>query len=83
MNPKFFVLSDAYQYGSEFYGAEQDYVITPITERCFLTIWQASRIFKGCLINGKSCSGKTQTCRVSIYIKKVMMDKKTNTKLIF
>jgi hypothetical protein len=62
------VLDDVYNYGSEFYGAEQEHIITPITERCFLTIWQASRQCKGVVISGKPNTGKTQTCRVRFFI---------------
>lgn len=60
ISPRFSVLDDNYSYGSEFYGIEQHAVITPLTERCFLTIWQASRILKGSLICGKPNTGKTQ-----------------------
>lgn len=64
MHPKFCVMDDTYQYGSEFYGAEQSCVVTPITERCFLSMLQASRLCKGSLIIGPSNSGKSQTAKV-------------------
>jgi dynein heavy chain len=57
-------LDDSYNYGSEFYGIEHFAVITPLTERCFLSIWQAARIFKGSLLTGKSNVGKTQIAKV-------------------
>ena len=62
-NPKFCVLDDNFHYGTEFYGIEQQAVITPLTERCFLTIWQASRMAKGTIICGRPNSGKTQTAK--------------------
>jgi hypothetical protein len=61
-------MDETYTYGSEFYGVEQQSVITPLTERCFLTIWQTSRLLKGSLICGKSNSGKTITAKVIIYL---------------
>jgi dynein heavy chain len=68
LTPKFYVLDDSYNYGSEFYGCDQIAVITPLTERCFLSIWQASRIFKGALLAGKSNVGKTQIAKVIFII---------------
>lgn len=64
--PKFYVLDDSYNYGSEFYGIDQLAVITPLTERCFLSIWQACKIFKGSLLTGKPNVGKTQIAKVMI-----------------
>ena len=58
------MLDDPYTYGTEFYGLDQIAVITPLTERCFLSIWQAFKIFKGSLVVGKSNVGKTQTTKV-------------------
>ena len=58
-------MDDTYSYGSELYGIEQYSVMSPVTERYFLTIWQASRIQKASLICGKANSGKTQTSKVS------------------
>ena len=66
-SPKVCVLDDKYSYGSEFYGIEQYTIITPLTERTFLSIWQASRIQKGALICGKPNSGKTQTAKVTLF----------------
>jgi len=59
-------MDDMYNYGSEFYGIEQYSVITPMTERYFLSIWQACRIQKASLVCGKSNSGKTQTSKVKL-----------------
>lgn len=67
MFPKLSVLDENYQYGSEFYGIEQSCVITPLTERCFLSMWQASRLYKSSLVSGKSNAGKTQTVKVTVY----------------
>jgi dynein heavy chain len=58
------VLDERFTYGYEFYGVDQHAVITPLTERCFLSMWQACRINKGSLICGRSNTGKTQTAKV-------------------
>lgn len=57
-------MDDSYAYGNEFYGVEQHSVITPLTERCFMTIWQASKILKGSLVCGKPNAGKTSITKV-------------------
>lgn len=62
-NPRFCVMDETYTYGSEFYGNEQQAVITPVTERCFLTFMQAGRLLKGSVICGKPNSGKTLTAK--------------------
>ena len=61
-------MDDTYNYGSEFYGVEQQSIITPLTERCFLTIWQTSKLIKETLICGKPNSGKTITAKVNIFL---------------
>ena len=63
MHPRFSLMDDNYHYGSEFYGFEQSCVITSLTERCFLAMWQATRLIKGSLISGKANTGKTQTVK--------------------
>ena len=63
MHPKFCVMDDSYNYGSEFYGIEQNCVVTSLTERCFLSMWQATRLIKSVLVSGKANSGKTQTVK--------------------
>jgi hypothetical protein len=60
---KLCVMDEQYQYGTEFYGIEQNCVLTMSTERAFLSIWQASRLCKSTIISGKSISGKTQIAR--------------------
>lgn len=65
MIPKFCLMDDNYAYGNEFNGMEQHAIITPLTERCFLAIWQTARIFKGSLICGRPNVGKTQTAKVN------------------
>jgi hypothetical protein len=62
--PKFCVMDDSYSYGNEFNGLEQNVIITPLTERCFLTIYQTARLLKGSLICGGPNVGKTQTAKV-------------------
>jgi hypothetical protein len=66
--PKLCVLSDTYTYGTEFYGAEQYTIPTPLTDRCSLSMWQASRVYKGSAICGKSNSGKTQIVKVKFVL---------------
>jgi dynein heavy chain len=61
--PRFSLLDENYNYGSEFYGVEQSCVITSLTERCFLSMWQATRLMKGSMISGNANSGKTQTVK--------------------
>lgn len=56
-------MDDTYTYGSEFYGSQQQVVLTPVTERCFLTLFQSGRQLKGALICGKPNSGKTLTVK--------------------
>jgi len=56
-------MDDTYTYGAEFYGFEQQAVLTPVTERCFLTLIQSGRLLKGALVCGRSHSGKTLTVR--------------------
>ncbi len=56
-------MDDQYQYGTEFYGIEQNCVLNMSTERSFLSIWQASRLCKSTIISGQSISGKTQIAR--------------------
>ena len=51
------------QYGSEFYGKEQIAVVTPLTERCYLTLLQSTRLLKGSVVCGRPNSGKTLTVR--------------------
>lgn len=62
-NPKLCVIDDTIHYGSEFYGREQIAVVTPLTERCYLTLLQSSRLLKGSVVCGKPNSGKTLTVR--------------------
>ena len=66
--PKFCVMDDSYSYGNEFNGLEQHTIITPLTERCFLTLWQTARLVKGSHVCGKPNSGKTQTVKVKQFI---------------
>jgi hypothetical protein len=61
LSPRLSVLDDNYVYGGEFYGVEQNLVMTPLTERYFLSVWQACKILKGTLICGRPNSGKTLT----------------------
>jgi dynein heavy chain len=61
--PKFYVFSDSYNFGTEFYGSEQNTIITPSTERYYLSIWHATRLLRGACVLGHSNYGKTQTVK--------------------
>ncbi|XP_023932047.1 dynein heavy chain 5, axonemal-like isoform X1 [Lingula anatina] len=61
--PVIYMLDTKYQYGCEFYGAQQMITPTPINERCFLGMSQALAQFKGSAIHGGTGVGKTETCK--------------------
>lgn len=59
------ILETSYQYGIEFYGADCGVALTPITERCFLTMTLALNQCLGACITGPVGVGKTETVKVS------------------
>ncbi|XP_022081686.1 dynein gamma chain, flagellar outer arm-like [Acanthaster planci] len=63
VDPQIYMLDERFTYGSEFYGGQASLVLTPITERCFLTMAQAMRQFKNCAVTGGTGVGKTETAK--------------------
>lgn len=61
--PMVWILDTAYSYGSEFYGTDCGVALTPITERCFLTMSLALNQCMGAHITGPVGVGKTETIR--------------------
>lgn len=64
--PLIWILDTSYQYGNEFYGMNTGIALTPITEKCFLTMSQALQRYQGSVVTGPVGCGKTETVRVSI-----------------
>lgn len=58
------ILDTPYQYGWEFYGADCGAALTPITERCFLSMSMALSRCLGVRITGPVGVGKTETIKV-------------------
>ena len=57
------MLDTKFAYGYEFHSCNFPVMLTPLTERCFLSLTQAiSYNFGGCLV-GPTSSGKTQTIK--------------------
>ncbi|XP_071954985.1 uncharacterized protein [Antedon mediterranea] len=61
--PYITILENKYAYGSEFYGARSSLVLTPTTERCFITMTMCMRNQKGCALVGGTGVGKTETTK--------------------
>ncbi|XP_048577711.1 dynein axonemal heavy chain 8 isoform X3 [Nematostella vectensis] len=55
-------------YGCEFYGDESGLALTPITERCFLSLTQAIWGFSGGALQGPTGTGKTETVKGLAYL---------------
>lgn len=62
--PLIWVLDTSYQYGNEFYGTNSGVALTPVTERCFLTMSQALQRYQGSAVTGPVGAGKTETIKV-------------------
>ncbi|XP_052089132.1 uncharacterized protein LOC127725852 isoform X10 [Mytilus californianus] len=61
--PLIWILDSSYHYSNEFYGAEPGVALTPVTERCFLTMSQAINNVQGSHIVGPGGVGKTETVK--------------------
>ena len=62
--PVIYILEDQYKVGCEFYGAQPTIGLTPITDRCFLSMSQAISVHKGAILYGTTGVGKTETVKV-------------------
>ena len=62
-----YILDESYEYGCEFYGAAPAIGLTPLTERCFLSMSQAITQCKGASLCGASGVGKTETVKVTVF----------------
>jgi len=64
VEPLIWILDTSYQYGNEFYGMNPGVALTPVTEKCFLTMSQALQRCQGSSVTGPVGSGKTETLKV-------------------
>ncbi|XP_067674368.1 uncharacterized protein [Haliotis asinina] len=63
LEPLIWILDNSYQYGNEFHGTNVGVALTPVTERCFLTMSQALNQSQGTCITGPVGVGKTETVK--------------------
>ncbi|KAK6187606.1 hypothetical protein SNE40_005595 [Patella caerulea] len=61
--PLIWILDNHYSYGNEFYGSDVGVALTPMTERCFLTMSQALKQHHGSCVTGPVGVGKTETVK--------------------
>ncbi|KAJ8314952.1 hypothetical protein KUTeg_007102 [Tegillarca granosa] len=61
--PLIWILDTPYSYGNEFYGTDAGVALTPLTEKCFLTMSQALNNFQGSVVTGPVGVGKTETVK--------------------
>lgn len=61
--PLIWILDTSYMYGNEFYGTNAGVALTPVTERCFLTMSQALNNYQGSCVAGPVGVGKTETVK--------------------
>jgi hypothetical protein len=64
--PLIWILDTSYQNGNEFYGMNTGVALTPVTERCFLTMSQALQRYQGSAVTGPVGAGKTETVKVCV-----------------
>ena len=62
--PSLYILDQRYSYGCEFYGAQTSVELTPLTDKCFLSMSQAVAGNKGAMLTGETAAGKTETVKV-------------------
>ncbi|XP_071504103.1 dynein axonemal heavy chain 5-like [Diadema antillarum] len=57
------ILEERHHYGNEFFGGQSPLVLTPITERCFLTMALCMSQMRGSALTGGTGVGKTETVK--------------------
>ncbi len=60
------MLDQQYTYGCEFYGAQPIVGLTPLTDKCYLSMSQSVADCKGAMLTGVTGAGKTETAKVSV-----------------
>ncbi|RDD45872.1 Dynein heavy chain 5, axonemal [Trichoplax sp. H2] len=61
--PQIWVLDTKFNYGFEFYGCMSPIIMTPLTDRCFLSLSQAVSNHRGAALCGPWGTGKTETIK--------------------
>ena len=59
------MLDQQFNYGCEFYGAQPMVGLTPVTDKCYLSMALAISQHKGAMVMGDTGVGKTETVKVS------------------
>ena len=59
-----YMLEERYSYGCEFYGAQPLIGLTPLTDKCYLSMSQAMSTCMGSMVAGDTATGKTETVKV-------------------
>ena len=66
-------MENSFDYGFEYQGSSTRDVMTPLTERVFLSYTQAIRSYTGCLAMGIPVSTHAQYLRVSTHVQNMHM----------